>query len=531
MMNKALVYLVKKSFINFFKKSIKKPVKTIGILLLVAYYFYLPFIMKGFITDFGLNTRSGFILIASMGTLYLNMPSTLTYFKRKGANFKKQDINFILASPTSPKQALIYVLSKDVYINFVMQVMFLIAAVFVFEIPILISIIYILVNIVFSNLSSYSLALIMYASEGITLKQKQRIKRVVYVVLVSFTLYLITMAVTQTLESGFDMTYIISILSSPVVLMIPIFGWQLGWLNLVMLGLTPVRLITTGLFFASALSLTYYAYKMNVTGEYYEDALSFSENVAILESKKGDISLSEAFGHEKKKYNYKGKLKGLKSNVIFHKQIIERKRSKKYFLSLGDLIYLIAGFGLGFISIFIDDFINPDYYLEIMIGISIYLSVFFKPGSDWKSEFKNYYLFLMPDSPVNKLFNASLLEHLLSFVRAIFLTVPAGLLMRVSFLDILYAITLMTLLKAMMTYVSILIEGIIGAKIGNTFAGIINIIVSVIIMIGPLVALFFTDTLSTFLIFIAISVYAILVMLLFLYLSSMSLRNIESLEE
>lgn len=530
-MNKSLVYLVKKSFLNFFKKLIKKPMKAIGMLLLVAYYFYLPFMVKGFITDLGLNTQSGFVLIASVGTLYLSMPLTMTYFNRKGVNFKKQDINFILASPTPPKQALIYALSKDVYINFGMQVMFLMAAVFVFAIPLLKSIIYILVNIVFSNLLSYSLAVIMYASEEITLKQKQRIKRIVYVILAGFTVFLITMVVSQTLESGFDITYIISILSSPVVLMIPIFGWQLGWLNLIMLGLTPIRLIATGLFFASAIGLTSYAYKMKVSGEYYEDALSFSENVALLESKKGDISLTEAFGHKKKKYGYKGELKGFKSNVIFHKQFIERRRSRRYFLSFGDIIYLIAGFGLGFVTVFIDDFIDPDYFLEIMIGISIYLSIFFKPGADWKSEFKNHYLFLMPDSPLNKLFNASLLDHLLSAIRAIFLTVPAGLFMRASFLEILFAISVQILLKAMMTYVSILIEAIIGAKIGQTFASIINIFVSIIIMIGPIAALFFTETFPTFLIFIGISLYAILVMLLFLYLSSINLRNIESLEE
>ncbi|GEK89113.1 ABC transporter permease [Alkalibacterium putridalgicola] len=500
-------------------------------LLLVTYYFFIPFLTKGVITDLGLNTHAGFVLIASIGTLYLTMPLTLTYFKRKGVSFKKQDINFILASPTSPKQALIYALSKEVYINLAMQVMFLMAAVLVFTVPFLTSIIYLLVNIVFSNLLSYSLAVIMYASEEITLKQKQWIKRIVYVVLAMFTVFLMTMVVSQTLESGFDFAYIISVLSSPVVLMIPIFGWQLGWLNLIMLGPTPVRLIATGLFFASAIGLTFYAYRMKVSGEYYEDALSFSENIALLESKKGDISLTEAFGHKKKNYAYKGELKGLKSNVIFHKQFIERRRSKKYFLGWSDFIYLIAGIGLGLTSLFWDGFIVPDYFLEIMVGLSIYLAVFFRPSADWKSEFKNHYLFLMPDSPLNKLFNASLLEHLLTFVRAIFLVVPAGLLMRVSLLEILYAISLNVLLKAMMTYVSILIEAIIGAKIGHTFASIISMVVSVIIMIGPVVALFFTQTLSTFLIFTAISLYAILVLFLFLYLSSINLRNIESLEE
>lgn len=530
-MNKSLQYLTKRSIINTFRKLLKKPLKAIGILVVTIYYFYLPFMVKGLITDLGLNSRAGFVLIASIGTLYLTMPMTLTYFKRKGVNFKKQDINFILASPTPPKQALIYALSKEVFINIVMQVMFLIAAVFVFEVPLLTSFIYILVNIVFTNFLSYSLAIIMYANEDITLKQKQMIKRIVYLILVTFTVFLLTMVISQTLKDGFDFSYLISTISSPIVLMIPIFGWQLGWLNLMMLGVTPITLLATGLFFASTIYLTHYAYKMVSTGDYYEDALSFSENVAFLESKKGDITFAEALGKKKKNYAYKGKLKGLKSKVIFRKQLIERRRSKKYFLAFSDFVYLIAGIGLGVVSIVIDDFINPDYFFEIMIGLSIYLSIFFRPAAGWKSEFKNYYIFVMPDSSRNKLFNATLLEHLLLFIRAFFLTVPAGLLMRASVLEVVYAIIVQSLLKAMVTYVSIFIEEIIGAKIGKTFASIINIFISIIIMIAPIFALFFITSISLFLSFLAISLYAVIIMILFLFLASINLTNIESLDD
>lgn len=530
-MNKSLVYLTKKSVVNSLKKSIRKPLKSIGILLLTVYYFYIPFLVQGLLVDFGLNNKSGFVLIASIGTLYLVMPVTLTYFKRKGVNFRKQDINFILASPISPKQALIYAISKETYINIVVQMMFLIAAVFIFDIPVVVSFIYIIVNIIFSNLASYSLAVIMYASETLTDKQKNRIKITVYAGLAIMTIFLLTMVVNQSMTSGFSVYYITNVVSSPIVLMIPIFGWQLGWLNLIILGVTPIRVIATVLFFVSAIYLTYYAYRMESTGEYYEDALSFSENAAILESKKTDITLSEAFGRKKKTYDYQGKLKGSKANVIFHKQLIERRRSKKHFIALSDLLYLFAGLALGTLSIFIDDFINSDYYFEIMIGISIYLSIFFKPGSTWKSEFNNYYLFLMPDSSLNKLFNASLLEHLISTIRAIFLAVPAGLLMRTSFLEIFYAIIVQVLLKAMMTYVSILFQAIIGAKIGKTFGTIISTFVSIIIMLVPLFALFFISSISIFYSFLAISVYAILIMILFLYLSSINLKNIESLKE
>lgn len=529
-MNKSLVYLTKRSLVNVFRKSIKKPLKSIGIILVTIYYLYLPFILKGFLTNFNLNSRAGFVFIASIGTLYLSMPMTLTYFKRKGVNFKQQDVNFILASPIPPKQALIYALSKDIFINVVMQAMFLIAAIFVFDIPLLISFIYIIINIIFSNFLSYSLAIIMYASEEITLKQKQMIKRAVYLILLTFTIFLLTMVISQSLKNGFDITYLLSTISSPFVLMIPIFGWQLGWLNLMILGATPLSLLATSLFFISTIYLTYVAYKMKSTGDYYEDALSFSENVALLQSKKGDVTIAEAFGKKQKKYSYEGTLKGLNSKVIFYKQVMERRRVKKYFLSFGDIIYLIAGIGLGVVSIIFDDFMDSSYFFEIMIGISVYLSVFFKPAAGWKSEFKNYYIFVMPDSSIKKLFHATLLEHFLSLIRVVFLTVPAGLLMRVSILEIFYAIIVQSLLKGMITYVSIFIEEIQGAKIGKTIASMINIFVTIILMIGPIIALAFITSISLFLSFITISLYALIVMTLFLYVASRQLNNIEALD-
>lgn len=530
-MNKSLQYLTKRSIINTLRKLLKSPLKGIGILIITIYYFCIPFLVKGLITDIGLNNREGFVLIASVGTLYLSMPMTLTYFKRKGVTFRKQDINFILASPTPPKEALIYALSKDIFINLVTQVMFLIGAVFVFEVPVLTTLIYIIVNIVFSNFLSYSLAIIMYASEEITLKQKQIIKRIVYLILGTFTVFLLTMVISQTLKHGFNVAYLTATISSPLILMIPIFGWQLGWLNLMLLGITPITLLATVLFFTSTIYLTYYAYKMISTGDYYEDALSFSENMAFIESKKDEITITEALGNKQKKYAYKGQLKGLNSKVIFHKQLIERRRVKKYFIGLGDMVYLVAGIALGVASIVVDDFINPNYFFEIMVGISIYLSLFLRPPAGWKSEFKNYYIFVIPDSSKNKLFNATLLEHFLSFIRVSFLTVPAGLLMRVSVLEIFYAIIVQILLKAMITYVSIFIEEILGAKIGKKFATIINTFVSIIIMIAPIIGLVFITSISLFLSFATISFYAIIIMMIFLLLASNSLKNIESLDD
>lgn len=530
-MNESLRYLMKKSVINSFKKTLKRPVKAFGILLLVIYYLMIPFLVEQLITDMGLKNKEGFVLIVSIGTLYIVLPMTLSYFKRKGINFKNQDINFILASPTSPKQAIIYGLSKEIFINMVMQIMIFIAAVFVFNISLLTTVILIAVNMVFSNLLRNSLAMIMYASEDITIKQKQLIKKIVYSLLALFTVFLLTIVISQTIKAGFDFSYLTSVITSPVVLMFPVFGWQLGWINLMILGPTPYTLISTGLYFISSIYFTHVAYKMVCTGEYYEDALSFSKHVSHIASKKGNITIAEIFGRKNKRYDYKGKLKGLYAKVIFHKQITELRRSKKIILSLKDFVYLITGIGLGVASIFFDDFITSEYFFEAIVAIGMYLTVFIKTRSSWKTEFENYYIFIMPDSSINKLFRATLLENNLSFIRAIFLAVPAGIIMSASLWQIVSAIIAQTLIKVMMTYVSIYIEEIIGAKIGKVIASFINFIISIVLVIIPIVAILIIMNGMLFISFSIIVLYTIGVIILFLALAAINLTNIESLEE
>ena len=529
MMSKSLQYLMLTSIKGNIRNVLKKPLKTIGIILGTIYFISIPFLVKDLAGSMGLNTNVGFIIIATISTIYLRLPATLSYFKRKGVVFKKADINFILAVPTKPKQALIYALLKQAYIEVVMLVMIFVAAMYIFRLSFWHTSLYVGVNFIFSSLVSYSLALLMYASENITDKQKQGIRYGVYLVLIVFSLALGYEVVSKTLAFGFDLGYLFSVFSHPLVLFIPIFGWQLGWLNLVILGPNLVNILSTTLFFLSALLLTYLAYKMQSSGAYYEDALSFSEHLALIESKKNNVTFSEALGLKQKHTDYKGRLSGFGARVIFSKQLIERRRVRKYFLAFGDLVYLIAGLGLGVLAIYADDFVNPDYFFLIMCGITIYLGVFFNPMPTWKNDFQNYFIFIIPDTFSKKLFYATLMEHLITFIRALLLTVPAGLMLNASLLDIVYAIIAQTSIKAMITYVSIFTEEVIGSRVGKVLASFLNIFTSIFALVVIIVILGFSGVLSNFISMVLIVTYSIIVMLGFLFLSAKFLTNMESL--
>ena len=91
-MNSALVFHVKTSLKNMVKRMLKRPLKAIGILVIALYFLAIPFTMKSFLIQFGFATPKGFVLLITAMTLYISMPSTMTYFKRRGVIFRKQDV-------------------------------------------------------------------------------------------------------------------------------------------------------------------------------------------------------------------------------------------------------------------------------------------------------------------------------------------------------------------------------------------------------------------------------------------------------
>lgn len=524
-MNSALVFHVKTSLKNMVKRLVKRPLKAIGILLVALYFVTIPFTMKSFIVQSGVATPQGYVLVITAMTLYISMPSTLTYFKRNGVVFRKQDVNFMFASPLSPKMILLYALFKQAYMTILMQIIGFIAAFYVFNIPFANAIIYSLCNVVFSSLLAYSLAIIMYGSERLSETAKKNIKYGVYIIMVAVSVFLGFFII----KNGVSVESAQALVTHPVVLAIPIFGWELAWLNLIVLGPTLWNGVFGALFFISSICMGIIAYRMECTGDYYEDAIKFSERLVRMESKKGNVSFNEMVGKKQKIHAYTGKLKGTFAQTIFSRQLIERRRVRKFFISFGDLITLGLGIAVGIFALSMET--ESNFYFLIACGISLYITVFFTPGNSWREEFERYFLYVIPDTMWNKLLYSTMLEHLISLIRAIFIALPLGIIMRAPLVDIVYVIIAQVLLKAMMVYKSILIDGYIGSKLGAGFGQFISLMVSVLIVIVPLIAIVLGSEISTLYSFIFVSGYSLILGAGFMYLCVRTLTNLESLND
>lgn len=526
-MNKAIVYLYLRSLQNSFKLLLKKPLKLLGTIFSIAYFAALPFFMRGMIEDFGLDTPSGFVMIASMFVLYISLPATLTYFRRKGIMFRSSDINFIFASPVNPKWSLLYGLIKNAYLTLLLQLVIPLTAVLIFHVPVETAVLYGLAEMILANVSGYSMALIMYGSERISENQKKLIPKIVYGLMGLISVWLLYSIYRQ----GFSIAAFTAILSSPVFLLIPYFGWQVGFLNLLILSVNPYTLISGILYILITIVLFITARRMKCHGEYYEDALTFADNYEeVLLRNTRDRSM--IFRLKNKKINkVKTSLSGNGAYLIFSRQLLSYRRQHRYLVRFTDLIHLAIGLFILFVTFDEGTVLTPLVFFYIVMGIAIYLGTFFSALNQWQAEFDQYSLYLIPDSNLHKLFYATLMEHVTNLFRALLVILPLAFSFQINVIYLVLGIVLFTLMKSVIVYIGILFKDIIGNQVGASFAAILNMFVNLVILLVPLglgilIAVF---NYPIWLAFAAAIAYCLLVDFLALTISSKTLVHIEAL--
>lgn len=523
MINKALIYHLKISLKNTVKKLVKRPLKLILGILVIAYFMMIPFMLKDLIVSSRLDNNIGYIIIYSASMIYLTMPITLSYFRRTGINFKKPDINFMFATPISPKQNLFYGIFKQIYLQVLMVFVISISAIFIFRLPILKTVVFTVVNFIISSALDYSLSMIMYGSEKISEKNKERIKYAVYLIIV-----FVTILIAFTLfNKGLSISAIYSMIESPLILFIPIFGYKIGFVSMIFDSLTLFNVLSSILYILSAGLLLYFNIKMKIKGEYYEDAMVFADKQAKLVKNQGKQTFLEAFGVKKKVVAYEGQLKGSGAKTIFYKQIIERRRSNRFFFTLTDFVLLVIAIIFGFLIR--NDETAALAFFAAVNGVTIYIATFFSQTNKWLEEFNTYYLYLIPDTNFSKLYYSTMMEHLNSLIKILAITIPTGLFLSVGLKTIILAIISQLSLKVLLTYKLVLVEGYIGNKLGTNVTLFVNLFLTTILMIVPIIVLFMSVLISNEIATVIILAYSILLSALFINLITKVFVNIENI--
>lgn len=447
---------------------------------MLIYFISLPLILKSNFKLAGYNTPEGYVGVFTVLFIYFGLPATISYVKRKGLIFKEQNVNYEFTAPFTPKQILFKAYIFSFFSSVVLELAMLIGGILVFKLPIWKALLIFILQTTFSSISDYSMIVLIYGSEDLSERFKQYIKYAVYSILAVSAIYLIFRIVTLEGPIG---TKIFEALNSDALLFVPVYGFELGVVSLIVKGYSLPRLISTILNVITSFLFIYFAKKAKSTGEFYEDAIKFATEYKDALEKTKKTGKSHRVGKEKKYLRGKSsEIKGSKAKSIFYKNLSEyRKLTKKDKLKTPLIILTLSTITGIFVSRYKDFNLDFEGFSLAVGAVSIYFNVITYKFIVTSEDFEHYSFYLIPDSMQKKVFYSGLLSNLRSILNAICLILPFGIITGFGIVRIIGSIFCYISVYLLFEFIDKGIGRVLQSRLGNSAGTIIAILITLIL--------------------------------------------------
>lgn len=465
---RAILYIQKRAWINRIRHALKKPGTYIYLLLVLLYLAWLAAALDSgvdFLSTLELDTPLTFAAFYSIIILYLTPSGYVSYARHKGLAYIPADVHFVFCAPVSPKKALIYVYLKTLPVSLILGVFLILAGVLWFHIPLWRAILFYLVNDVLMHVMTCSLIVCLYGNERFGERAVRRFGRLLYLVL----LLLIGSAVYYLCVRGLHVTSLIEYLSSPYLELVPFIGWQIAVMRLILAGPELFNVIGACLCAAAFALLTFSAWRMRCTGEYYEDAMTFADDyqAAIDRKKKGDTAV--LIGKKQKLRRASIRYRGGGASAVFYRQMLEYKKRRFFLFGMRTLFSLALGAGAAALVTAGRLTIGGAGLYYAVPGMMAYLAfIFSASGGQWEKELENPYIFMIPDAPLKKLWYATAAEHIRAAIDGFLLSAPIVVCLGMPPRYILIFTAFGVFLRAASLYADTVGNALIGKSLGNT---------------------------------------------------------------
>lgn len=461
---RALWYLTKRSSINRLKRALRKPVSWLYIILIAV---YAAVIMMGFGTlaeTGGVEDKRGIVYLMTVWIYFIFCSNFLSYAKLKGIIFRPSHAHLVFTAPISSKIILLHGAILNYTVNFLADLFFSVAAVWIFDVPPVSAALLFFFAFIAETAFESGLIVFLYSGE-------ERFKRWINAVRVGIFLILGAVAATagwHLVKEGLTVSSVLHFLESPVLQMIPVAGWNTAAVRFIVLGRDMWSTIGMVLYIILCGVMLFAAFRIKCSGEYYEDAAKFADDYKKLKekSKKGENSLS--FG--KKKYRtVRASFGGTGAKAIFYRQLSEY-RKERFFIFGG--FTLTAVVGAVVCILFVDPAKEFSAHVPpggVLLGIVAYVT-FIGTGflGKWGKELELPYIYLIPASAARKLWYATLIDHIRSLVDVSVFVIPVAAAWRVPVYQALVIIMIYVILQANRLYIKVLGESIFGCTLGET---------------------------------------------------------------
>lgn len=462
----ALLFLWKRTFANRLKRAFRKPVTYLYLFLLVLYGVILPLALNDMLSQFHLNTAEGMVVLVTVFCFWMLPANLIAFAKRKGLLFKKSDVHFLFPTPLSPKMILLFTHAKSLGMSLIMGILILAAGFFMFHLSVPQMLLFFVADIILENILESSMMVLCYGSEKIGEKQKKYIVVLAYALMGCFVL----IGIRMYLSYGLNMESIMGFMHSQAVQAVPVVGWYIALMHLIFTGPTTFNLVCSGLYLLSVVIVFILAYKMPCTGTYYEDAEKFADDYEEMKTKQQE-GISARFGKKEKFGKAKVVYKGGGAKAIFYKQMLEYKKTKTFFLDKTNLFFVVIGNIIAYNVASGTD--NAAYKMFVMPAVMAYLVICTTAiNGKWGKEIKSPYTFLLPDSPIRKLWYATLLEHVKNLVYGLLFAVPCAFILDTPIVQTVLCVLFYMMLQANKLYSLVMVEALVGnilGKVGKQF--------------------------------------------------------------
>lgn len=505
---KALIYLTKRSFINNLRQAVKKPVTLILMIFGIMYGIFVIGILGTLMLTVHIDSARGLLAILTVWSIYGFLGSFMSYSSRKGIIFRPAHAHFVFPSPVSPK----LVLLASAWLNYLMSVCIWIVlgigAFTVFGIHPVKAALIILFGLVTELAFEAAVMVFLYTNDRLPEKLMKAIRWAIKIFMAAFALAV----VLYFRINGLSLESVWALVDLPVLQMLPVMGWQIAAYRLILLGPTALNVICTLLYAACVILSVIGAVRMKCDGGYYEEAAKFADDYAEVKKRQKSGELVWSMKEKKRSFRrVRETITGKGAKAVFHRQMLEYRKEKFFFLDKITLVslFLAVCFSFGFGKEAAGSAEAPFILLGVVAYVSLVMSGYL---GKWEAELKTPYIFMIPDTPLRKMWYATLTEHIKALINGSIICIPIGFYWQVPVWKIIFCILIYVVIQANRLYTTVLAQCLVGELFGRTGQGIVRMAIQMMLLgAGAGVAALAAVFINVDLIFPIVLIYSMIV--------------------
>lgn len=485
---KGFIYLYKRTIANRLRKAVKRPAAWAMVIFVLLYVVMIYGSFNMLIKEEGVNSPDNMVAILSIIIFMLIPGNIISYSKRKGLLFRPSEVHFVFSSPVSPKMVLMFAGVKSFAVNVLIGVAIAVLGVLWFEAGIGQMLLYFLFFVVFESILESCIIIFCYGNEKLPEKFFKGLAVVMYLFMAVIAGIAIYLMITKTPSLGLLRDYF----ALPVIQLVPVVGWNVAVTRLIFLGADTVNVIGTVLFLASTIGMFFVAWNMQCTGAYYEDAMKFADEYQARREKQKKGVASVPWLEKRKKFKQASvEYKGVYAKAIYFRQMLEYKKNPTFIFGWNTLLCLGVGIVIAAVGYF-NDAVSQFGAGKIFIipaVVSYVVFIFSGYATKWSRELENPYTYLIPDTPLRKLWYATKIEHIRAIIDGIMVTLPGAVVFGIGPVLTVLTVLLYICLQANRLYYNMFADALVGKTLGNTGRSLVKILFQgIAIFIGIMAA-------------------------------------------